>query len=126
MPVTKEFKLPSSPKSLDLPEKPGQKLFLSFISSTDPVTQQPWCPDVRAALPVIEAKFAGDEFEVRLVEVGQRSEWRVPDNVFRTTWNVDNVPTLVRYERVDGEVKETGRLVENEILNQGSLNDLVQ
>lgn len=75
MPVTQDFKLPSSPKSLDLPEKAGQKLFLAFIASKDPVTKQSWCPDVRAALPVIEAKFSGDEFEVRFVEVGQRPEY---------------------------------------------------
>ncbi|KAB8292885.1 hypothetical protein EYC80_007251 [Monilinia laxa] len=126
MPVTQDFKLPSSPKHLELPEKANQKLFLAFIASKDPVTKQSWCPDVRAALPVIEAKFSGDEFEVGFVEVGQRPEWRVPSNVFRTTWNVHNVPTLVRYERVDGEVKETGRLVENEILSQKTLNGLVQ
>ncbi|RAL60018.1 hypothetical protein DID88_000644 [Monilinia fructigena] len=57
MSVTQDFKLPGSPKHLELPEKAGQKLFLAFIASKDPVTKQSWCPDVRAALPVIEAKF---------------------------------------------------------------------
>lgn len=51
--------------------------------------------------------------------------WRVPTNVFRTIWGVHNVPTLVRYERVDGEIKETGRLVEGEILDQGKLKALI-
>lgn len=45
--------------------------------------------------------------------------------MFRTTWNVHNVPTLVRYQRVDDEVKETGRLVEGEILDHGRLKGLI-
>jgi hypothetical protein len=51
--------------------------------------------------------------------------WRDPSNVFRTKWNVNNVPTLVRYERVDGKVKETGRLTENEILDGQQLQALI-
>ena len=54
-----------------------------------------------------------------------KSRWRDPNNVFRTKWNVNNVPTLVRYERVDGKVKETGRLTENEILDGQQLQALI-
>ena len=51
--------------------------------------------------------------------------WRDQKNVFRTTWNVNNVPALVRYEHVDGVTKEVGRLVEGEILDEGRLARLV-
>jgi hypothetical protein len=34
--------------------------------------------------------------------------------VYRTKWGVKAVPQLVRYQRVDGEIKVTGRLVEDE------------
>lgn len=60
------------------------------------------------------------------VEVGQRPEWRVQTNVYRTVWNVHNVPTLVRYENVGGEVNETGRLVEGEILDDTKLQKLLE
>jgi hypothetical protein len=35
------------------------------------------------------------------------------------------VPTLARYQRLDGEVRETGRLVEDEILDEDKLYNLV-
>ena len=35
------------------------------------------------------------------------------------------MPTLVRYQRVDGEVIETGRLIEAEILDEKKLKDLI-
>lgn len=43
--------------------------------------------------------------------------WKDAQNVFRTTWNVNSIPTLVRYEGQAGEVGEKGRLVEGEILD---------
>lgn len=46
--------------------------------------------------------------------------------MFRTTWNVNNVPALVRYERVDGVTKEVGRLIEGEILDGEKLGGLVE
>ncbi|KAK1569700.1 uncharacterized protein LY79DRAFT_571383 [Colletotrichum navitas] len=58
-------------------------------------------------------------------EVGQRPEWKVATNVFRTKWNVHNVPTIVRYQRLVGEIKETGRLVEAEILDEKRLKELI-
>ena len=52
--------------------------------------------------------------------------WRRPDNVYRKKWNVTNVPTLVRYEQVSGEIRETGRLVEGHILDPSRLAALLQ
>lgn len=51
--------------------------------------------------------------------------WKDLSNVHRTKWNVNAVPTLVRYQRVGGEVRETGRLVEGELLDQKKLNELM-
>jgi len=53
------------------------------------------------------------------------SRWRDQKNVFRTVWNVNNVPALVKYERVDGVTKEVGRLIEGEILDEERLQRLV-
>jgi hypothetical protein len=47
--------------------------------------------------------------------------WNNPQNVYRTTWGTKNIPALVRYQQVNGEVTETGRLVEGEILNKEGL-----
>ena len=38
---------------------------------------------------------------------------------------MNNVPALVRYERVDGVTKEVGRLIEGEILDGGELAGLL-
>lgn len=51
--------------------------------------------------------------------------WKDLSNVYRTKWNVNAVPSLVRYELVDGSVKETGRLVEAQILDRGRLSKFV-
>ncbi|KAJ5951826.1 uncharacterized protein N7479_010239 [Penicillium vulpinum] len=120
MPIIKNFTLPSSAKKLAL--SPNSKLFIAFISSPDPITKQPWCPDVRDALPHINNAFAGDDAPaLAIVEVGQKPEWKDPHNFYRTTWDTKNIPALVRYQQVNGEVTETGRLVEGEILNKERL-----
>ncbi|KAJ5217267.1 DUF953 domain protein [Penicillium chermesinum] len=118
MPIITDFKLPASAKSIPLPEGPHSMLFIAFVSSDDPATGQPWCPDVRAALPHIKAAFAAEETPpVGLVTVGQKPEWKDPDNLYRKTWNVSGIPTLARYQRVNGEVTETGKVTEVEILD---------
>ncbi|KAG0157770.1 hypothetical protein PDIDSM_4955 [Penicillium digitatum] len=123
MPITKTFTLPSSAKELAL--SPGSKLFIAFISSSDPTTKQPWCPDVRDALPHINKAFTGDDApELAIIEVGQKPEWSNPRNVYRTTW-ATKIPALVRYEQVNGKVTETGRLVEGEILNKKQLQNFI-
>ncbi|KZM24145.1 uncharacterized protein EKO05_0010799 [Ascochyta rabiei] len=127
MPIQDHFQLPSSAQELPLPEDDAAAaLFLCFISSTDPATGQSWCPDVRAALPRLERAFGRDEApKLAYVHVGQRPEWKDLGNVYRTKWHVKAVPQLVRYQRVDGEVKETGRLVEAEVVDENKLLGLV-
>ncbi|KAJ5782236.1 hypothetical protein N7457_004010 [Penicillium paradoxum] len=120
MPIVKNFTLPNSAKELAL--SPNSKLFIAFISSTDPVTKQPWCPDVRDALPHINKAFAeNDAPELAIIEVGQKPEWINLQNVYRTVWSTKNIPALVRYQQVNGKVTETGRLVEAEILDKQRL-----
>lgn len=51
--------------------------------------------------------------------------WKDKSNIFRTKWNVNNIPTIVRFERADGQVKETGRLVEAEILDEKKLGEFI-
>jgi hypothetical protein len=41
--------------------------------------------------------------------------------VYRTKWSVKAVPQLVRYQWVDGEIKATGQLVENDVLDEEKL-----
>lgn len=75
MPVIRNFSLPASAKLLELPEASTSKLFLAFISGDDAITKQPWCPDVRAALPHIDTAFAApDAPTVAMVSVGQKPE----------------------------------------------------
>ncbi|OHW92574.1 DUF953 domain-containing protein [Colletotrichum incanum] len=126
MPINSSFTLPEAANALILPESPTAAFFITFTTSDHPDTGVSWCPDVRAALPHIKAAFSADSApEMAFVEVGQRPEWKISTNVFRTKWNVHNVPTIVRYQRLDGEVRETGRLVEDEILDEKRLKDLI-
>lgn len=41
--------------------------------------------------------------------------------MFRTKWNVNNVPTLARFEHVKGKVVEKGRMTEDGIMNSATL-----
>ncbi|KAK2010697.1 hypothetical protein LZ32DRAFT_374001 [Colletotrichum eremochloae] len=126
MPIKTSFALPEAANALIVPNSPSAAFFITFTTSDHPDTGESWCPDVRAALPHIKAAFSADSApEMAFVEVGQRPEWKIPTNVFRTKWNVHNVPTIVRYQRLDGAVKETGRLVEAEILDGKRLKELI-
>ncbi|KAM0723077.1 hypothetical protein Q7P37_001277 [Cladosporium fusiforme] len=117
MPIIRNFAAPRSISQLEIPA--NSAFFIAFLASKDPTTQRPWCPDVVAALPTLEATFQGGNAPtVAFVEVGQRPEWKDSKNVFRTNWNVNNVPALVRFEKAGDTVKEIGRLIEGEILDE--------
>ena len=47
------------------------------------------------------------------------------ENGFRKRWDVKAVPQLVRYQRGDGGVREVGRLVEGEVVDEGRLRAFV-
>ncbi|KAF2849820.1 hypothetical protein T440DRAFT_451430 [Plenodomus tracheiphilus IPT5] len=124
----------ANPPAKEIAAKP---IFLLFLASNDPATGKPWCEDVRAALPVVRRLFGADgdggegeegavaRVEVRFVYVGGKEGWKVKDNVYRTTWGVDAIPCLTRYEWVDGRVVEVGRLVEGELLDEGRVKGFV-
>lgn len=77
MTITKNFILPGSVQ--ELPVGPNSKFFIAFVSSSDPITKQAWCPDVRAALPHINEAFdTEDAPALAIVEVGQKPEWVLP------------------------------------------------
>lgn len=143
MPVITDFPLPSSATALQLSAE-NPVTFLSFHASPDPNTGKPWCPDVVAALPYLQEVFSTPQApQVAFINVGQKDEyvhsmlnlnalhtdyhtrWKDLSNVYRTKWNVGAIPTLVRYELVDGDVKETGRLVEAQILDRARLSKFV-
>lgn len=76
MPIQDHFKLPHTAQDLPLANDPAASLFLCFISSTDPVSKQSWCPDVRAALPRLNKTFSDqDAPKLAYVHVGQRPEY---------------------------------------------------
>ena len=76
MPIQDHFSVPASAQDLPIPNDASAKLFVVFISGTDPVTKQSWCPDVRAALPRLEKTFSGETAPQLLqVHVGQRPEY---------------------------------------------------
>lgn len=45
--------------------------------------------------------------------------------MFRKNWNVNGVPTLARYERVNGEIVETARLDETGIMDEARLRGFI-
>ncbi|KAL5340457.1 thioredoxin-like protein [Aspergillus crustosus] len=127
MPLLNDFSLPESASALDL-DLSGSTgpFFLSFHASPDPTTGKPWCPDVIAALPNLTEIFSSpDSPQAAFVNVGQREQWRDPSNVVRKKWNVNSVPTLVRFEKGEEGVREVGRLVEAEILDRKRLKSFV-
>lgn len=73
MPILPAFEIPDTAAALPVDDS---SFFIAFLSSKDPATQQPWCPDVRATLPTLEATFQRDESPTAaFVEVGQRAEY---------------------------------------------------
>jgi hypothetical protein len=139
MPIQDHFQIPASVHELTVLHDPEGKLFLCFISSTDPATNQPWCPDVRAALPRLEEAFSSENApKLGYVHVGQKPEfvsvlpdcvgiiltgdrWKEMDNKYRKVWGINAIPNLVRYQGIDGVVTATGRLVEGEIMDEEKL-----
>ncbi|KAF2639293.1 hypothetical protein P280DRAFT_470663 [Massarina eburnea CBS 473.64] len=125
MPITQTTTLPASAAQLTLPT-PTTPLYLIFIASEDPSTGQPWCSDVRAALPSITTIFSAPSApHLGVVEVGQKPAWKEVANVYRMDWGVRAIPTLVRYELSDGVVTEVARLVEGELLDRGKIAGLL-
>ncbi|KAM0545978.1 hypothetical protein ACHAPJ_011090 [Fusarium lateritium] len=85
----------------------------------------PWCPDSRAAHPVLKRVF-GDASAptAHIVRVGVREEWKGnPDNKYRKApYNIQGVPTVVKVKHG----KEVGRLDDKGTQNESELRKLIR
>lgn len=86
-------------------EEKSKNVLLYFTGSDDPETKRSWCPDCVVSKPVISEvieKFKSDDrISLAIVEVGQRNEWKRPDNPYRThSVKVTSVPTLLSLKTV--------------------------
>ncbi|RSH80024.1 uncharacterized protein EHS24_009695 [Apiotrichum porosum] len=97
-----------------------KRSFLIFYSNV--VDGRMWCPDCRVVEDAVKKAFQGEDKPQGIIYwVGSLAQWRDKNNHARTSWNVNSVPTILRIE--DG--KETGRIVENEILDSAKLKALL-
>ncbi|KAK8849780.1 hypothetical protein IAR55_005116 [Kwoniella newhampshirensis] len=91
--------------------------YLIFYSNI--VNGQMWCPDCRAVESTVKDAFdAPDKPKGIIYWVGDRPEWRTPQNKARVDWNVQSVPTILRIE----SGKETARIVGDDILDKKLFN----
>lgn len=74
MVLVDDFSLPPTAAELSLTS--ASPFYILFTASADPETKQAWCPDVRAAKPVLDAAFATQKADrsTAIVEVGQKPE----------------------------------------------------
>lgn len=84
MPIVRDFTVPKDLGDFEFPSA-TEVFFIAFLASKDPQTNRPWCPDVVAAMPVLEAIFDGDgKPQAAFVEVGQRPEYGHHDYPLKT------------------------------------------
>ncbi|ORY34598.1 hypothetical protein BCR39DRAFT_513556 [Naematelia encephala] len=106
--------------SLNGPTAPAQT-YLVFYSSV--VDGRMWCPDCRNVEQVVKDAFDGPDKPKAIIHwVGTSSEWKTETNPARVDWNVQTIPTILRIENG----KETARLVENDILEEGRLASFIR
>eukprot|EP00897_Mesotaenium_endlicherianum_P010489 jgi/Mesen1/9469/ME000063S08924 len=82
-------------------------VFVLFLGNNLAETGESWCPDCRAADPVISKVFGTSPRNMTLVRVyvGDKPTWKDPLNPFRSTpYRVTGVPTLARWE--SGKIAE--------------------
>ncbi|ETS74403.1 hypothetical protein PFICI_14269 [Pestalotiopsis fici W106-1] len=117
--------LPSSWQGLtDRLSNVGDSAYIFFICDNDASTGKPWCPDVRAAIPVVQKYFEKRPEEILVVSVGQLPQWKSPDSIFRTKWDLKAIPTLVKYTRTQDGVSQQ-QVVEKDVKDEGLLKALV-
>ena len=108
MPIQDQFQLPDSARDLPVASEQNATFFLNFISSVSPETKEPWCPDVRAALPPTNATFAAENApSVGYVHVGQKPEY-VELGYYSQCWNTD----------INVQVERSGQRLPNKMERQ--------
>ncbi|BGP14563.1 hypothetical protein JCM10213_001912 [Rhodosporidiobolus nylandii] len=97
---------------------PSSPHFLVFFSSVDENTGKPWCPDCADVQDEVERLVP--ERRSTLVFVGQRNEWKTPENPFRQApFSISKIPTIIRVEQggdsVANSLDSAPRLVEADL-----------
>ncbi|KIK87035.1 hypothetical protein PAXRUDRAFT_691165 [Paxillus rubicundulus Ve08.2h10] len=102
------------PLDMESPRSRKEEILI-FFSSRVAETNLLWCPDCVAVEKLIVDTFNLEQGpSAVLVYVGQRSEWKSPDNIFRKEpWNVTSIPTIIKLNNAG---QETGRLVDGQNL----------
>lgn len=118
--------LPSSWQGLQerLPEV-GASTYIFFICDNDSSTGQPWCPDVRVALPIVKKFFSMRAEDVSVVSVGSIAEWKSPKSIFRTKWDLTAIPSLAKYTRTADGITQS-QLVDDGCKDSAQLKTFVQ
>ncbi|KAF5648443.1 duf953 domain protein [Fusarium tjaetaba] len=125
MPVLNDVQL-AGPKDLAPLVGSGEPIYVILTSSNDEETGVPWCSDVRAALPLLKETFDKPAGPKAIYEsVGPRPGWKKPDNPHKLAWSISAIPTVIRFELRNGEIVETGRLVEAQVYEEGKLQSFV-
>ncbi|KAF9225545.1 hypothetical protein BS17DRAFT_700604 [Gyrodon lividus] len=117
----REVQFPSDAKSFGS----GKEKILVFFSSRVPETNLLWCPDCVAVEKLIIDTFDSDQGPSGvLVYVGQKSEWKTLDNIFRKEpWKVTAIPTIIKLNNAGEEI---GRLVDGQNLISEELSSFIQ
>ncbi|XP_020628888.1 thioredoxin domain-containing protein 17-like [Orbicella faveolata] len=82
-----------------LKEHEGKRRTVMFIGSMNE-SGESWCPDCREVEPVVEAALqqASSDLVFILVIVGDKPEWKSPENEFRKSeFKLTEIPTIVDY-----------------------------
>ncbi|BGP23489.1 thioredoxin-like protein 5 [Rhodotorula toruloides] len=92
--------------------------FLIFFASIDPNTGKPWCPDCSEVQSEVDRLVP--ENRSTLVFVGDRTEWKKPNNPWRSApFNISRIPTIIRVEQggdqVASSLDNAPRLIESEL-----------
>ncbi|XP_003469685.1 thioredoxin domain-containing protein 17 isoform X1 [Cavia porcellus] len=93
-------------------EHPGKTIFAYFSGSKD-AGGKSWCPDCVQAEPVVREglKHVSEGCVFIYCQVGEKSDWKDPNNDFRKKLKITAVPTLLKYGTPQ-------KLVESECLQE--------
>ncbi|GAA6052395.1 hypothetical protein JCM3770_000221 [Rhodotorula araucariae] len=107
---------------------PSAPHYLVLFASVDPNTGKPWCPDCSEVQGEVE-RFIPDS-KSTLVFVGDRDQWRDPNNRWRQApFNVNRIPTIIRVEQggdaVANSLDSAPRLIESELRDRTKFEQFV-